>query len=691
MLPPHSLMPIPLGRVVVEDEFWSPKLDTWRRVTLRDSLDKFERDGALANFDRVASGLSGGHAGYPWFDGLVYEMIRAASDFLAVEPDPELDRRLDGYVERVAAAQAAIGDGYLNTFPQLTNPTHRWGLNGGFLHWQHDVYNAGTLVDAGVHHYLATGKTALLLVAVRFANHMADVMGPPPRKNIVPAHPLPEEALVKLYRLFRDDAEVAGELKGRIPEPVDERRYLALAEFWIESRGNNVGRPDWERESFQQCKEYVRSQAYGEGRPSWGSYAQDHEPVLQMRSIEGHAVRATLLCAGLIAAGQENGRAEYYEAAMRLWESLVYRRMHVTGGVGSFSKGERFGGDYVLPNDGYLETCAAVGAGFFHHNLSLAFGDARFVDELERALYNGVISGVSLEGDSYYYENPLESVQGRARWSWHRCPCCPPMFLKIMSALPGYVYARDGSGLYVNLFVGSRASFEHSGVAVEIVQRTRYPWEGTIELEVRPARPIELTLGVRVPGWAEGVAFSLRGAAVEPDSVERGYALFRRVWREGEVLRVELPLAARLIRANPAVEADVGRVAIVRGPLVYCVEATDNPGPVHLLSVPAEGGLEAEHRHDLLGGVTVVKGTAYLDRGKGDWLYAPADDTSLIAREEVALTAIPYHANSNRGPVEMTTWLRAARSTSVRSEPDAAGGESVSSSEGGTDSSLCSE
>ncbi len=654
-LAPHHLSPLPLGQVVVDDGFWSPKLDLWRRVTLPDALGKFEKDGAFENFDRVAHGETDGHAGYPWFDGLVYEMIRAASDFLAAEPDPDLESRLDGYIARIAAAQDAIGDGYLNTFPMLTNPAHRWGLNGGFLHWQHDVYNAGALVEAAVHHCLATGKASLLRVAVRFANHMCKVMGPPPRKNVVPAHPLPEEALVKLYRLFRDHPE----LKARVAEPVDEASYLALAEFWIENRGNNVGRPDWERESFQECEAYVRGQAYGDGRPSWGAYAQDHEPVLQMRSIEGHAVRATLLCAGLIAAAHENGRDDYYQAALRLWESLVYRRMHLTGGVGSFARGERFGGDYVLPNDGYLETCAAVGAGFFHQNMAMAFGDGRFVDELERALYNGVMSGVSLEGNTYFYENPLESAAGRARWSWHRCPCCPPMFLKIMSALPGYVYAADDDGLYVNLFLGSDATFEHKGVAVEVVQRTSYPWDGAVEVELRPERPVDMTLAIRVPGWAKGETFSLNDRPHALDRVARGYGRVRRVWRKGDKLRLNIPLVPRLVRAHPAVEADAGRVAIVRGPLVYCVEGADNPTPVHELAIPAVADLDVEQRADLLGGVWVVKGTAYQPRTKGDWLYTPVDDVGRVELVPVQLTAIPFYANANRGLVEMATWLRA--------------------------------
>ncbi len=304
------LTPVPIEQVVIEDDFWSPKLKVWREVTIPDCFTKFEKDGALTNFDKIRDGTSGDHGGPPWYDGLIYEMIRGSADFLAAERDAALEVRLDGYIERIAGAAAKDPDGYLNTWTQLKAPTKRWGLNGGNDVEQHDVYNAGAMVEAAVHYYRATGKTRLLEVATKLANHMADVMGPPPKLNVVPGHSLPEEALVKLYLLFREQPE----LKPRMPVPVDEQRFLRLAEFWIENRGNHEGR------SFGK---------YG------GPYAQDHQPVLKQETIEGHAVRATLLCAGLVAAGTVNGREDYLNAARRLWENMVQRRMYVIGGLGA--------------------------------------------------------------------------------------------------------------------------------------------------------------------------------------------------------------------------------------------------------------------------------------------------------------------------------------------------------------------
>lgn len=403
---PHRLTPVPIPQVIIQDDFWSPKLKVWREVTIPDCLTKFENDrgGAINNFDRIRDGKTGGHAGPEWYDGLIYEMIRGSADFLAAGRDAVLEKRLDGYIERIVAAAAKDPNGYLNTWTQLMAPQKRWGLNGGNDVFQHDVYNAGAMIEAAVHYYRATGKTRLLQVATKLANHMADVMGPPPKKNVVPGHSLSEEALVKLYLLFRDKPE----LKSQMPVPVDEQRFLELAEFWIENRGNH------------------------QGRQSYGTYAQDHKPVLQQETIEGHAVRATLLCTGLTATAVVNGREDYFTAARRLWKNMVERRMYVIGGLGAIAGHEGFGPDYVLPNNGYLETCAAIGAGFFHHNMNLAFADARYADELERVLYNGILSGVSLKGDTYFYENPLEAGKDRKRWAWHGCPCCPPMFLKIM-------------------------------------------------------------------------------------------------------------------------------------------------------------------------------------------------------------------------------------------------------------------
>ena len=311
-------------------------------------------------------------------------MIRGCADFLAAQRDPALEAQLDGYIDRIAAAAAKDPDGYLNTYTQLKEPTHRWGLNGGNDNWQHDVYNAGCMIEAGVHYYRATGKTRLLQVATRLANHMCDVIGPPPRKNVIPGHSLAEEALVRLYELYHEQPQI----KEQFPFSIDEERYLALAEFFIEARGH------WE------------------GRTSFGAYGQDDRPVFEQTEIEGHAVRATLMCAGVAALARVRQRTEYCQAAQRLWENMATRKIYITGGSGATAEGEAFAQDYVLPNTGYLETCAAVGSAFFSRNMNLAFGEARYVDELERELYNAALAGISLAGNAYSYVNPLEYERG---------------------------------------------------------------------------------------------------------------------------------------------------------------------------------------------------------------------------------------------------------------------------------------
>jgi DUF1680 family protein len=375
-------------------------------------------------------------------------MIRGAADFLAAKPDPALETRIDGYIARIAAAQVRDTNGYLNTWTQLQHPDQRWGLNGGNDGYQHELYNVGALCEAAVHYYQATGKSSLLKVAVKLANYTCEQVGPSPKHELVPNHAIAEEAFGDLYLFFHEHPK----LKRDMPVAIDESRYLELAQYWVEARGHP--RKD---------------------QPTYDAYNQDHKPVFEQKTIEGHAVRAALLCAGVTALAGINGRDNYREAAIRLWESMSEKKMYVTGGIGSTAAGEAFGKDYFLPNDGYLETCGAVAAGFFDRNLNLLSGDARYVDALEGELYNGALTGVSLAGDSYTYVNPLQASQGNSRWSWNGCPCCPPMFLKLMGAMPGYIYAQDKSGIYVNLFVGSRAQIQLAGRKVVLNQTTDYP------------------------------------------------------------------------------------------------------------------------------------------------------------------------------------------------------------------------
>jgi DUF1680 family protein len=642
--PAVRLTPVPIQSVKIDDPFWSPKLAVWRRVTIADCLDKFDWDGALRNFDHVARGeLSAEHGGPPWYDGLIYEMIRASGDFLAEQPDAELEARVDGMIDRISAAAAHDPDGYLNTYTQMKEPGHRWGQNGGNDRWQHDLYNAGCMVEAGVHYYRATGKTKLLETAVRMANLMSKVMGPPPRQNIIPGHAIGEEAMIEMWRLFKEQPG----LKAKLKTPVEEENYLALGKFWIDARGHH------------------------EGRTSFGAYDQDREPVLQQTAIEGHAVRAALMCSGLTSLGMVTDSPEYAGAAKRLWENMAGKRMYITGGVGSYAGDEKFAGDYVLPNNGYLETCAAVANGFFDRNMNLATGDAVADDELERTLYNGALAGVSLSGNRYFYENPLEASRGRLRWPWHACPCCPPMFLKMMSALPGYIYATDSAkGVYVNLFVGSSAKIDVAGGTVRLKQETSYPWDGFTQLKIEAAGPSAFDLYVRVPGWRRdgksfgglyssdaggiGASFSVNGKPERQEMV-RGYARLRRAWKSGDVISVSMPMSPMWVHADERVEADRGRVALMRGPLVYCLESADNGGSVRDLYVSANEPpkvVQLVQQMFKLGGETeiVVKGQRVGFDGRST---------------DVEITAIPYYANANRGPVSMEVWIPTDASRAV--------------------------
>ena len=625
---PQTLTPVPLQQVQIHDAFWSPKFKLWREVTLADCFDKFDRDGTLDNFDKVRDG-KGEHRQAPWFDGLLHEMIRAAADFLIAKPDPKLEARIDNYIEHIAAAAAKDPDGYINTYTQLQEPTHRWGANGGNDRWQHDLYNAGALVEAGVHYYRATGKTKLLAVAVKMANHMADVMGPPPKQNLIPGHALGEEALVNLYQLFQAQPQ----LKARLSVPVAEQRYLELAEFWIDARGHH------------------------EGRNNYGAYDQDEIPVGQQQTIEGHAVRGMLLCNGLLAAGAAAKRPEYLTTAQRLWTNMVTRRMYLTGGVGAIANDEKFGDDYVLPNTGYAETCAAVAAAFFHEHMNLAFGDAGYADELERVLYNGLLSGVGERGNCYFYENPLEASPQHKRWDWHPCPCCPPMFLKVVGELPSYIYAQNPEGLFVNLFIGSQANLVVSNTKVALQLVTQYPWEGAVKLTVNPEHAAAFAMNLRLPGWCKHPEIRVNGRWLKEFKTLRGYARIEREWKRGDTIELTMPMPVQRVYANPKVVADQGRVALQRGPLVYCLEGMDNGGNLRHLVIPPDAKFTAAKRADLLAGVTVIRGNA-LALHQTDWVDSLYKSGSTVpGATNVEFMAIPYFANANRQPTDLMVWM----------------------------------
>ncbi len=639
----HIIQPLPLQDVTIQDAFWSPKLKVWDTKTVYDVLDKLEgkyetaapvnkkekgksgpTNNAFLNFDRVAHGDKNTklHDGPPWYDGLVYETIRGAADLLAVYPDARLQKKIDAYIVRIAKAQAADSDGYIDTYTTLTYSDRRWGKNGGDDKWQHDIYNAGMLAEAAVHYYKATHTTRLLNIAAKMSNYMYSEMGPAPKKNVIPGHGGPEEALLKMYLLFKKDPQ----LKKKLTVPVNEDNYYKLAKYWIENRGH-----------------YTASDG-GFVRTNDSSYNEDHLPVFDQQTIEGHAVRATLLATGVSAMAVQNGDARYINTANNYWDNMIGKRMFITGGQGAVAEGERFGANYYLPESAYLETCASIGSAFFSEEMNQLKADGKYIDEFERVLYNNLLSGVSLSGDHYHYENPLTATD-HPRWGWHGCPCCPPMILKMVGAVPGYIYATDDAALYVNLFIGSNATLSLKNVGTVTVQQvTNYPWKGKSLITINPASPKSFTVKVRVPGWANGeenpfglyhsantekVVLKLNGKQINYQ-VENGYAAISLVWKKGDMIEINIPVQPRMVMPSDSVTTIKGKIAVLAGPVVYGFEAVDNPA-LNEYSIRQGAPLQLSFKPGLLNGVNTISGTANTATGT------------------VKFTAIPFYAIGNRG------------------------------------------
>jgi hypothetical protein len=639
----YPVQPVPFTAVRFTDAFWRPRIEVNRTVTIPFAFQKCEESKRVYNFERAAAVLRGealedkAPPGYPFDDTDVYKVLEGAAYTLSVEPDPKLEAYLDALIEKVAAAQEK--DGYLYTTRTIDPVSpHRWA---GKERWvlekvdSHELYNLGHLYEAAVAHYQATGKRTLLDVALRTAELLDRTFGPG-KRSIWPGHQITEMGLVKLYRVTGD------------------ARYLALAKFLLDERG-----PDGTQ---------------GAGR----RYNQSHQKVVEQGEAVGHAVRATYLYSGMADVAALTGEQPYVDAMDRIWRNVVERKLYLTGGIGSTSSGEAFGIDFELPNmSAYNETCAAIGNDYWNHRLFLLHADARYVDVMERTLYNGLLSGVSLDGKSFFYPNPLESRGQHQRSPWFGVACCPGNITRFLASVPGYVYAKQGDRLYVNLYVASTAEVEMAGGRkVKLTQETRYPWDGAVRITVSPDREARFTVHVRVPGWARGeavpselyrfadrsdekVTLRVNGQAA-PLSLEKGYARLERSWRAGDVVELGLPMPVRRVVAHASVEADHGRVALQRGPLVYAAEWPDHPGgKVRNLLLPDDAPLSSEFRPDLLNGVQVVTGRA---------VALAYDAEGKVSRREQDLTAIPYYAWANRGPGEMLVWIP-SRETSARPRP----------------------
>jgi len=620
----YAVRPAPLASVHIEDEFWGPRLETNRTVTIWHVFKQAEAAGEFDNFAKAAGLMEGPFRGSsPARDSDAYKSIEGAAYILAVHPDPKLERYVDDLVAKIAAAQEP--DGYIYTARRITPPDQMPEMSGP-ERWtrertSHETYVMGLLYESGVALFQAIGKHALLDVAIKNANFLNDTFGPAAnQRHDASGHEEIELALVKLYRTTGDE------------------RYLRLSQYFVDQRGRRT--------------------------PNYGAYAQDHKPVIEQSEAVGHAVRAGYLYTGVTDLAALTGNPQYTQAMDRIWHNVVDKRMYITGGLGAQRNGEAFGNDYELPNlTAYNETCASVAGAFWHQRLFLLHHDAKYVDVLERVLYNGFLGGVSLSGDRFFYTNALESDGARSRSTrmpWFTWPCCPTNIVRLMPSIPGYIYATTPDTVYVNLFIGGSADLKlgegAKARALRLTQQTRYPWDGAIKLTIAPAAASEFTLNLRIPGWAQGrpvpgdlyryaekevPAFTLKlnGRTLKP-TLDKGYAVLRRTWKPGDTIELNLPMPIHRVLANESVEAGRGRVALERGPLVYCAEGVDNGGRARTLALAADVELVAEHRKDLLGGVTVIRARQ-----------------AVGSNEQI--TAIPYYAWSNRGDGEMCIWLLA--------------------------------
>jgi DUF1680 family protein len=628
----YPVKPVPFTAVHVNDAFWAPRIETNRAVTIPFAFQKDEETGRLDNFVRAAMALKGEKFAnhkpppYPFDDTDIYKVIEGASYTLSVHPDPKLDAYLDFLIAKIAAAQEP--DGYLYTArtidpltPHLWAGPQRWVLESDK---SHELYNLGHLYEAAAAHYQATGKRSLLDIAIRTADLLDRTFGPG-KQVIWPGHQITEMGLAKLYRV------------------TGERRYLDLAKFMLDMRG-----PDGRA---------------GSGR----EYNQSQAKVVDQTEAVGHAVRATYMYSGMADVAALTGDSAYVNAIDRIWENVAGKKLYITGGIGATGSGEAFGKNYELPNmTAYNETCAAVGNDYWNHRLFLLHADAKYIDVMERTLYNGVISGVSLDGTTFFYPNPLESNGQHARSPWFGVACCPGNITRFMASVPGYVYAQRGDALWVNLYMASNAEIKlDAGRTVRMTQETRYPWDGAVRMTVNPDQAGPLTVHVRIPGWArnEPVASDLyRYADKAPAApvlkvngkpallqIEKGYVALTRDWKTGDTIELDLPMPVRRVLANDQVAADRGRVALERGPVVYTAEWVDNPGgKVRSLMLPDSAKLTAEFQPALLKGVTVIKGKA---------VALSYDAKGTVQKSAGNFTAIPYYAWANRGRGQMTVWI----------------------------------
>lgn len=620
----YPIDPVPFTSVKVSDSFWGQRLKASREVTIPLAFSKCEETGRYRNFELAAHPSDTTKVtGYSFDDTDVYKTIEGASYSLQTYPDKQLAHYMDSVLDIVAAAQEP--DGYLYT-ARTMNPKHphEWA---GSKRWEkveelsHEFYNLGHMVEGAIAHYQATGSRKFLDIAIRYADCVCREIGDGEGQVVrVPGHQIAEMALAKLYLVTGD------------------QKYLDQAKFFLDKRGYTSRKDE---------------------------YSQAHKPVVEQDEAVGHAVRAAYMYAGMADVAALTGDTSYVQAIDRIWDNIVSKKLYITGGIGATNQGEAFGKNYELPNmSAYCETCAAIGNVYVNYRLFLLHGDAKYYDVLERTLYNGLISGVSLDGGGFFYPNPLESMGQHQRQPWFGCACCPSNICRFIPSLPGYVYAVKDNQVYVNLFMGNEAELKVGGKKVILHQETRYPWDGHVTLTVDKNSAGTFAMKIRIPGWVRnqvvpsdlytysdgkrpGYSVKVNGEAVT-SALEQGYFTIERKWKKGDRVELQLDMEVRTVKANGKVEADRGRMAVERGPIVYCAEWPDNSFNVLSLLMNQHPQFEVVERPDLLYGLNQIKTPVQT---------LEYDEQGRLVVKDQELTLIPYYAWAHRGPGNMAVWL----------------------------------
>lgn len=626
--------PLPFTQVQINDAFWAPRRQVNRERTIPHIYRKLQETGRIDAFrtdwDPDASIRrrdSWGGTAVMFWDSDVAKWLEAASFSLATNPDPQLDAQLDEVIALIAGAQHA--DGYLNTWFTGVDPQNRWK---NLRDW-HELYCAGHMIEAGVAHYNATGKRSLLDVVSRFSDHIASQFGVEEGKRRgYCGHPEIELALVKLARA------------------TGEQRYMELCRYFVDERGRQPHYFDQEAIARGEDPARFWARSY--------EYNQSHLPVREQPEVVGHAVRAVYLYSAMVDLAGEYGDPSLLEACRRLWTHLTTKRMYVMGGIGTSKRNEGFTHDYDLPNESaYAETCAAIGLIFWAQRMLALDLDRRYADVMELALFNAVISGVSLDGETFFYDNPLASEGNHHRVPWFGCPCCPPNLARLLASLGEYIYAQNTNEAVVHLYIQGSGQFEFNGQKVTLHQETRYPWDGAVALRIETEQPSRFGLRLRLPGWCAAPMLQVNGDPLDlANCIENGYALIERTWQNGDVVALDLPMEAVRMYAHPAVAADAGQAALQRGPLVYCIEQADQSVPVEQIALPRTAELHERFEPELLGGVVTLHTTAQALDAAG-WegtLY----QTHAPSTQPCQLTAVPYYAWDHRSPGRMQVWLR---------------------------------